>query len=129
MDIIIEDAPDTVTLQQEQYDELVKIIGSGLEMNDPRMKLLIRGSQLRNKAELLEMIDGGDEPTDEQKFAQQIELETLQKNLEKLTAEVEKINSETEKNRADGVKTITEVDAMDGVIDGSIGPPELTGPQ
>ena len=123
MDILIETAPDTVTIEQEQFAELSKVIGTGLELNDPRMKLLIRASQLRDKNEILEMIDGREQPTDEQKFAQQLQLQDAVTELQKKQAELEKTIAEVEKIRADGVKTITETDAMDGVIDGQLGPP------
>lgn len=115
MDILIETAPDTVTIEQEQFAELVKVIGTGLELSDPRMKLLIRASQLRDKNEILEMIDGREQPTEAQQRAQQLaEAQAI--------ADLEKTQSEAEKNRAEGIKKITEVDAMDGLVDGQIGP-------
>ena len=125
MDIMIEPAPDTVTIEQEQFAELTRVIGTGLELNDPRMKLLIRASQLRNKNEILEMIEGREEPSEEQQFASQIQLATMQGEFEKLQAEIEKLRAETQETRAQGIKAIAEADAMDGVIDGQMGPPSL----
>lgn len=114
MDVLVETAPETVTIEQEQFSELANVISSGLELTDPRMKLLIRASQLRNKRELLDLIDGSQAPSDAQRAAGEIELATLKAQLDHLIAE-------TEKTRAEGLKTLTEVDAMDGVIDGQAG--------
>lgn len=121
MDIIIEDAPDTVTIQQEQFEQISKLIGTGLEMHDPRMKLLIRASQLRNKDELLDMIDGGGKPSEQEQQAAQMQQQSAQLELASQEQELEKLKSETEKNRAEALKTLTEADAMDGEIDGRIG--------
>ncbi len=121
MDVMIETAPESITLEQEQFSELAKLLGSGLELTDPRMKLLITASQLRNKRELLDQIDGASTPSEQQKVSGEIELATLKAQLDRLVAETERTASETEKNRAEGVKTLTQVDAMDGVLDGQVG--------
>ena len=113
MDVMIETAPETVTIEQEQFAELANVISSGLELTDPRMKLLIRASQFRNKRELLDLIDGANEPSDAQRAVGEIELATLKAQLDRLIAG-------TEKTRAEGLKRLTEVDAMDGVIDGQV---------
>ncbi|MCP5086480.1 MAG: hypothetical protein GY952_06735 [Rhodobacteraceae bacterium] len=66
MDIILDEAPDTVTIQQEQFTEIAKLAGV---RGDIPTELLIELSQLRNKDKILEKLKGGGEMTPEQKQA------------------------------------------------------------
>ena len=125
MDIIIEEAPDTITIQQEQFEQISKLIGTGLEMHDPRMKLLIRASQLRNKDELLKMIDGGEKPTEQEQQAAQMQQLASEIEIKTLKMQLLKLKSEVEKNRVGGMKTLAEIDLMDGEIDGQFGDAKL----
>src|SRR5699024_8187405 len=68
VDIILEDGPDTVTVRQEQFDKLVD-----LKRSDPSAistKALIQASDLRNKDELLDELEQGGLPPQEQKHIQ-----------------------------------------------------------
>ena len=51
VDIIIDTAPDMVTLQQEQFDQLAKMAGSGVPIPPD---VLLEASSLRDKAKLIE---------------------------------------------------------------------------
>jgi hypothetical protein len=56
VDIIVDDAPDTVTIQHEQYEMLVQLVQAGIPIPPD---VLIEASQLRNKDALLEKLRGG----------------------------------------------------------------------
>ena len=70
MDIILDEAPDTITIQQEQFSEVAKIAGA---RGDIPTSMLIELSQLRNKDKILEQLKGGGELTPEEKKAAQAE--------------------------------------------------------
>ena len=112
MDIILDEGPDIVTIQQEQFDQLVTLASSGIQ--DIEGEDIIKMSSLRNKDEVLKRIEAR-----KQSGAQASPADELL--LEKLAAEVQKLRSEAEKNRATGVKTLTEADEIDGRVDGQIG--------
>lgn len=75
VDIIVEDGPDTVTIQSEQFNQLVE-----MKKADPQAiptEMIIRASNLRNKDEILERMEsGGGLPPEIAK-----QLEELQKAL------------------------------------------------
>ena len=64
VDLVIDETADVVTLQQEQFDVLARLY----EANPQAIpfELIVKASQLRNKDELIEMLEGG---TDEEKAA------------------------------------------------------------
>lgn len=70
VDIMIEDAPDTITIQHEQFQELVGLAQAGVPFPPD---LLIEASQLRNKKELLEKLKGGDNPEQAEQQAAEAE--------------------------------------------------------
>lgn len=89
VDIIVEDAPDTVTIQQEQFETLATMVKAGVPIPPD---VLIEASQLRNKQEILErMRGGGDDPQAQQAAQQQQQLQMagIQAELDKLVAEAE----------------------------------------
>lgn len=51
VDIIMDDAPDSVTIQQEQFEQLVELVKTGFPIPPD---VVIEASQLRNKDKLLE---------------------------------------------------------------------------
>lgn len=155
MDINVEEVPDVVSVQQEQFDELSKLLQSGIPLEDPRMKLLISASSLRDKGKLLEMIDGNKAPSPEQQkqsqmqeHAQQLQVQGIELANEKTRAEIAKIHADAqgqppeqvdpemdalakdkaradiEKTRADGIKSLAQADAADGVIGNLMNPPQ-----
>jgi len=71
VDIIIEDAPDVVNIQAEQFEELVRIAPSYPE--EVKFKHILQMSTIRNKDQILEDMNGGDEEAQAQlkKIAEQ----------------------------------------------------------
>ncbi|RDD69222.1 portal protein [Paracoccus versutus] len=71
VDIIIDTAPDMVTLQQEQFDQLAKMAGSGVPIPPD---VLLEASSLRDKAKLIEkMKEANAQAAQAQQAAQQAE--------------------------------------------------------
>ena len=96
MDVILEEIPDIANVQQEQFNELAKVISTGLQPGDPRLKLLITASNLRNKKQLIDMIDGDNaDPQQMQLIQQNAALDVAAKQ-----AAIEETRSKTLKNLA-----------------------------
>lgn len=93
VDIIIDEGLDSPTIAAEQFEQLLKLAGNGLPIPPD---VLIEGSSLRNKEQLLERMRQG--PSPEQQAMQQ---EAAQLQMAGAVAEVEKTKSETAKNLAD----------------------------
>lgn len=93
MDIIVEDVPDTASLQQEQFEVLAQLAGTGV---DPQMfKALVNLSTMPKKDEILEMLEGDIEAqqAQQEQFAQ-VQGAQIQGNLQEQ-------QSRTAKNLAD----------------------------
>lgn len=115
VDIIIEDAPDTITLQTEQFDMLVQMYQANPDAVP--FDLVIEASQLRNKNELLERIKGGATKEEQQQSEQarqqaQQEVMDLQKRGEE---------AKIAKDQSDAMKTAAEAKAIKAGIER--GPP------
>ncbi|MEO0975974.1 MAG: hypothetical protein AAFY24_01895 [Pseudomonadota bacterium] len=110
VDIIIEDAPDTVTIQGEQFEQLMQIFPALAQMPPQFAKVAIKASQLRNKDELIELFEGGGEMTPEQQqiaqMQQQMQQIMAQLGIEKAKQEVAKTASEVRLNDAKAVNEI-----------------------
>ena len=80
VDILIEDGPDSVTIQSEQYQQLVE-----LKKADPAAistKLVIEASSLRNKDRIIEQMESGGIPPHVQKQMQAMQ-QALQESQKK----------------------------------------------
>ncbi len=82
IDLILEDGPDSVTIQSEQYEQLVE-----LKKADPNAiptKAIIEASSLRNKDQILEQMEQGGIPPQVQQQIQEMQqaLEEAQKQLQ-----------------------------------------------
>ena len=124
VDIIIEDAPDTVTIQGEQFEQLMQIFPALANMPPQLAKMAIKASQLRNKDELIEMLEGGGEQDAQQQQMQQMQqqlqqvmqqlgienakadLANKQADLQTKQANAAKVGSEIELNRAKAINEI-----------------------
>lgn len=124
VDIIIEDAPDTVTIQGEQFEQLMQIFPALANMPPQLAKVAIKASQLRNKDELIEMLEGGGEQDAQQQQMQQMQqqlqqvmqqlgienakadLANKQADLQTKQANAAKVGSEIELNRAKAINEI-----------------------
>ena len=107
VDIILEDVPDTINIQAEQFQMLTEIAKAyGPEVIPP--DIIIEASSLRNKKALLEKMRGeGQDPA-----AAQAQQEAQQLQKAGVVAEVEKTQSETEKNMATAEKPRAEIGHM-----------------
>lgn len=100
VDITIDEGPDVVTLQQEQFAVIADLMKAGLQIPP---KALIRASSLRNKQELLDEMSGGDDPAAQQMAALQQKMGELEALLKE--ANIRKVMSEVAKNEAATVET------------------------
>lgn len=126
IDIIISEAPNTVTLQQEQFEVLSTLYQAN--PNAVPFELLIKASQLRNKDELLKLIKGGDE--EQQAAMAKIEQQEQQEQRELLkagaVADIEEKKASTEDKLASAEKK--RVEAEETAIDAAIKSQEATAP-
>ncbi len=114
VDIIIEDAPDTITIQGEQFEQLMKVFPVLSQMPPQMAKVAIKASQLRNKDELVEMLEGGGEMTPEQQqmaqMQQQLQQVMQQLGMQKAQADIAKTQADAQKTQADAAKVGSEIE-------------------
>lgn len=105
VDVILGDAPDSVTIQSEQYAELVE-----LKKADPASiptKAIIEASSLRNKKALLEHLEQGGVPPEMQQQMQQMQ-QALQECQQALQAAEQQAGQE--KAEAQAIKSQVSAD-------------------
>lgn len=126
MDIILDEQADTVTLQSEQFEELVGLAQSGIPIPPD---LIIEASSLRNKDRLLEMLKASQEGNAQmQQMAQQLEMQTQEVENLKTQSEAMLNEARSMKEQADAAKA--QAEAMFKQIEaalatGQIAPPQL----
>lgn len=99
VDIMLDTVPDTANLAQEQYQNLVDLARSGVQI-PPR--ILIEASSLPKKRELLEKLDEMEQTNAPMAQMQaQIAQIMAQLGIQREQAEIEKIQSETAENVVD----------------------------
>ena len=102
VDIIIEQSPDIITIQQEEFKELAQLKSSGMT-NIPDTAL-IEASQLRNKRQILAEMRGdtpeGQQQAQMNEMMQGIQMILAQLSVKEKQAEIAKTESETEENLA-----------------------------
>lgn len=99
VDIIIEEGPDMVTLQGEQFAQLAELAKVGLPI--PPMAL-IEASSIRNKDKIIEMIEQAQaEQAQQGQMAQQAA-------MQREGAEIEQIAAKTDKERAETARLTAE---------------------
>lgn len=99
LDIIIDAAPDHVTLQHEAFEQLTKLAQAGVPV-PPEM--IIENSSVQNKQELLERMN------EQQQQAAQAQSQQMQMQSAQVQADIQKTQSETRENEADAFKKFTE---------------------
>ncbi len=127
IDIIIDESPDTITLQQEQFDTLAQIMPTLAQANPqtaPALaQLLFEASSIRNKQQVMEKLKGGNEDPQQAAMAQQLQemqaqmaemaqkLELREKDakIKKTEAETQKIQADTAKSKASAIKDMAEL--------------------
>lgn len=104
VDITIEESPDTISIQQEQFEALAQLLSSNVP--PPMLRALIELSQLRNKRKVLDMLEG-----DEQQKAERARMEQEQQEIAKrgALATVEEKESRAALNRAAAAAKIADV--------------------
>ena len=117
VDLILEDGPDSVTIQSEQYEQLVE-----LKKADPNAiptKAIIEASSLRNKDQILEQMEQGGIPPQVQQQMQEMQqvLEDAQKQLQQVQGDKA---SEMMKLQIDQYKAVTDRIKVLGAI-----PPDI----
>lgn len=107
MDIIIDRAPESATLQAEQFETLSQLAQAGVlgPPNPQTGRLIVTASALPNKTELLDML----EKMEQQQTQSQGPSPQDKAMLAKLAAEIEKLISESRKNKAQAAKTEAEI--------------------
>lgn len=97
VDIIVEDGPDTVTVQGEQFQQLVE-----LKKADPQAiptEMVIQASSLRNKDAILEHIERGGIPPEVQK-----QMQEMQEALQQAQQEAEQAKQQAQSEQMDMAK-------------------------
>jgi hypothetical protein len=97
VDISLLDAPDTVTLMAEQFEQLANMASHGVPIPPD---VLIEASSLRNKKQLLErMKGGGDDPAAQAQQQQAAQAAQLQQA--ELEAKIQLLQAQAQKAQAD----------------------------
>lgn len=105
VDIVLDEMLDTVTIQQEQFEELVKLYTAN--PGGVPWEMVIKASQLRNKDEILKLTQGG---TEEEKAAMaqaQAQAEAEQREIIKASA-----IAGIEKDKASAAKDIANTNKL-----------------
>lgn len=82
VDIIVEDGPDTVTVQAEQFTQLIELAKNSPPGTIP-VEMIIEASNLRNKDRILEHLKSGGIPPQVQQQMQELQ-QTVQELAQKL---------------------------------------------
>lgn len=101
VDIIIDESPDVLTLQQEQFQNLGSLASAGVIFPP---EVYLEASSLRNKASLMEKLNGGgDDPQAQAMKAQQEQITQMQIQLDTMikTAEADSKTAKARKDNAD----------------------------
>lgn len=111
VDISLDDGPDIVTLQDEQFQQLMGMFEKGIFTPDER-DLLIEASSLRNKDAILERIRGNEQDKEEQAAQAQAEAQK-QAEIEQITkagaiAEIEQTEADTAKKQSETAENIAD---------------------
>lgn len=100
VDIIIDRSPDTVTIQQEQFEKLATLAERGVPIPPAA---LIEASGIRNKRQMLDQMSGKDDPN--AKAMAQLQQKMAELEMALKSAQIEKIASEIDKNNAAAVES------------------------
>ena len=104
VDIIINDAPDVVTLQQEEFEQLATLAQQGIPI-PPEM--LIESSSARNKQKLLEMMQQQREQAMQAQMAQAQRAD--QREDAKVMADVQLKGTQAQKTQVETAKIAAEI--------------------
>lgn len=107
VDVLIDEAPDLVTLRQEEFQQLAEMRQGGIQVPD---EMLIEASSVRNKQKLLEMMQA------QREQAMQAQAQAMQMQGQKDQAEMQikgmAAQAKAQKDQADAEKTMAETSTM-----------------
>jgi hypothetical protein len=119
VDIIIEESPDTVSLQQEQFETFAEVLRAGA---DPQMiRALIELSSMRNKKRVLDLLDGDEQTKAQRQQEQQQQQEIAMRGA---AAEIAEKESRAELNQAAAAAKMAEAGMGVGDAPAQPAPPE-----
>jgi len=101
VDVILEDGPDSITVQSEQFEQLVK-----LKQSDPNSipaKAIIEASSLRNKEQILQYIESNGIPPEVQK-----KMQDLNQQLQDAQQKLQSVQIDAQKNQVTAAKNADE---------------------
>jgi hypothetical protein len=112
VDIVVDEAPDSITIQHEQFELIVQLVQAGVPIPPD---VLVEMSQLRNKDTVLEKLRGGGEGQDPAAAQAAAEEQAQAKQLivAKSTAEVRLLEAQAAKAQADAQARMIEVQKPD----------------
>lgn len=94
-DVKLGEVMDAANVQQEQFEMLVQLAQSRPEVP---FKMLVEMSQLRNKKELTDMLEGDPQ---QQAANQQMQMQQVQMQMARMQAEIDKMSAEAQNKQAD----------------------------
>lgn len=107
VDIIIDSAPDSITIQQEQYEQLVQMFTAAPDKVP--FEMVVEASSLRGKEKLLEMAKGNKEQQAKiAQMQQQVQQKTIELGMEDKEADIHKKHASAMKDEAQAQKTVVE---------------------
>lgn len=101
VDIVLDDVPDTVVMQQEQFEQLVQLAPQAASMPPQLFEALIEASSLRNKHKIIDKLKGKGQ--EEQQIPPEIQMQMQQMGeaLQAMQAEYQKLQQEHQAMLAD----------------------------
>lgn len=105
MDIVIDEVPDAVTLQDEQFRTLADLARTYGPEKVP-FEVMLQLSGMRHKRKVMEMLEEVGKPSPEQMQAQQ---QAMQIQMAGAEAEVAKTQAEAQAKQSDAAKTAAEI--------------------
>jgi hypothetical protein len=103
VDIVIDESPDTITIQQEQFEQLVNLASAGVVFPPD---VYIEASGLRNKDKLLGRLRGADDPQVQEQ--QDAARRQMQLDEDKKQADIRVSNAKANKYEVDAAVDLTE---------------------
>jgi hypothetical protein len=105
VDITIEAGPDTMLLQQEQFEQLVNILPQLAQLPPPMAVMIIEASQLRNKKQIIEALNDMYAQAGQVDPMAQAEREA---KINETNAKAQKTGAETQKTQVETAKLFAE---------------------
>ncbi len=97
VDIIVDDAPDSITIQHEQYQQLVELVKAGTPLPP---EVLIEASQLRNKDKLLEKMKPKEQGPSPEQMQAELEMKKAEAGIQ-LKQQEAQINADAKVKEAE----------------------------